>query len=128
MAADRRRSDEAATGFVLPDFFAVFKIQRQQPPARRGDEDAVADRVIYSSNVVGPVAAKSAIDPDTQEFSLEVLGQTVVINLITRFKETTFFDIDVNDVVVVSGYRNFDGSIRATFIEKINVFRMVIYG
>ena len=86
------------------------------------DESADADRVIYNSNVVGPVAAKSAINPDTQEFSLEVLGQTVVINLITQFISTSYVTVDVNDVVVVSGYRNFDGSIRATFIEKIDDF------
>jgi hypothetical protein len=87
------------------------------------DESAVADRVIYSSNVVGPVSAFLTVrDIDTKEFKLEVLGQTVAINLISLFKETSFFDIDVNDVVVVSGYRNFDGSIRATFIEKIGDF------
>jgi hypothetical protein len=87
------------------------------------DESGVADRVIYSSNVVGPVSAFLTVrDIDTKEFKLEVLGQTVVINLITLFKETSFFDIDLNDVVVVSGYRNFDGSIRATFIEKIDDF------
>ncbi len=88
----------------------------------KNDESAVADRVIYSSNVVGPVAAMSGIDPDTQEFSLEVLGQTVVVNLIAKFKGTSYDTIDVDDLVVVSGYRNFDGSIRATFIEKTGVF------
>ncbi len=87
------------------------------------DEDGVAERVIYSSNVVGPVSAFLTLrDFDTKEFELEVMGQSVVINLITLFKGTSFFDIDVNDVVVVSGYRNFDGSIRATFIEKIEDF------
>ena len=86
------------------------------------DERAVAERVIYNSNVVGPVAAKSAIDPDTQEFNLEVLGQTVVVNLITQFLNTSYSTVDLNDVLVVSGYRNFDGSIRATFIEKIDDF------
>ncbi|MCP4622868.1 MAG: hypothetical protein GY850_04990 [bacterium] len=86
------------------------------------DESAVADRVIYSSNVVGPVSVASGIDPDTKEIDLEVLGQTVVINLITQFKGTSYNDMDVDDVVVVSGYRNFDGSIRATFIEKTGDF------
>ena len=80
------------------------------------DESAVADRVIYSSNVVGPISTVSGIDPDTNEIALDVLGQTVVINLITQFKGTSYDTIDVDDVVVVSGYRNFDGSIRATFV------------
>ena len=86
------------------------------------DESAVADRVIYSSNVVGPISTVSGIDPDTNEIALDVLGQTVVINLITQFKGTSYDTIDVDDVVVVSGYRNFDGSIRATFIEKTRNF------
>ena len=86
------------------------------------DESAVADRVIYSSNVVGPISTVSGIDPDTNEIALDVLGQTVVINLITQFKGTSYDTIDVDDVVVVSGYRNFDGSIRATFIEKTGNF------
>jgi hypothetical protein len=87
------------------------------------DGSAVADRVTSSNNVVGPVSAfLTARDIDTKEYKLEILGQTVVINLITLFRETSFFDIDVEDVVVVSGYRNFDGSIRATFVEKIDDF------
>jgi len=86
------------------------------------DESAVADRVIYSSNVVGPISTVSGIDPDTNEIALDVLGQTVVINLITQFKGTSYDTIDVDDVVVVSGYRNFDGSIRATFVEKTGDF------
>ena len=86
------------------------------------DESAVADRVIYSSNVVGPISTISGIDPDTNEIALDVLGQTVVINLITQFKGTSYDTIDVDDVVVVSGYRNFDGSIRATFVEKTGDF------
>jgi hypothetical protein len=86
------------------------------------DGSVVADRVTYNSNVVGPVSAVSGIDSDTNEITIDVLGQTVVINLITQFKGTTYDTIDVDDVVVVSGYKNFDGSIRATFIEKTGDF------
>jgi len=86
------------------------------------DGRAVADRVIYSSEVVGPVTAVSGIDPDTQEIILEVLGQTVVINLITQFEGTSYGTIGVDDVVDVSGYGDFDGSIRATFVEKTGDF------
>ena len=90
------------------------------------DGRIVADRVIYSANVVGPVTSVSAIeiDPDTNESkrTITVLGQTVVVNFITIFKDTSFNDIAEDDVVEVSGYRDFDGSIRATFIEKTGTF------
>ena len=86
------------------------------------DDSAVADRVVYAGNVVGPVANRSAVDPDTGEIILEILGQTVVVNLITKFIGTAYDTVDVNDVIVVSGYRNFDGSVRATFIEKTDDF------
>ena len=80
--------------------------------------DVVADRVIYNSNVSGPVASVGDIDPVTNERTVTVLGQTVVVNFITIFKDTSFEDIAMDDVVTVSGYRDFDGSIRATFVEK----------
>ncbi len=90
------------------------------------DGRVVADRVIYSSNVSGPVTSVSGIeiDPDTNESkkTIAVLGQTVVVNFITIFEGTSFNDIAEDDVVEVSGYRNFDGSIRGTFIEKTGTF------
>jgi hypothetical protein len=53
-----------------------------------------------------------------------VLGQTVVVNVITRFKPDTFGfnNIVPNDVVAVSGYFDDTGAIRATFIEKTGGF------
>ena len=88
------------------------------------DESGVADRVIYSANVAGPVESVSGIDPDTNEKEIVVLGQIVVVNFITKFKPDTFgFDsIALNDVVEVSGYLDDTGAIRATFIEKTGVF------
>ena len=88
------------------------------------DESAVADRVIYSSNVAGPVTSVNGIDPITNEIEIVVLGQIVVVNFITKFKPDTFgFDsIALNDVVEVSGYLDDTGAIRATFIEKTGVF------
>ena len=45
------------------------------------DESFVADRVIYSANVIGPVEDISDIDATTKE--IVVLGQTVIVNVIT---------------------------------------------
>ena len=88
------------------------------------DGSAVADRVIYSANVAGPVESVSGTDPDTNEKEIVVLGQIVVVNFITKFKPDTFgFDsLALNDVVEVSGYLDDTGAIRATFIEKTGVF------
>jgi hypothetical protein len=83
-----------------------------------------ADRVVYSDNVVGPVASVGPVDPDTNEKEIEVLGQIVVVNFITKFQPDTFdfYSIAVNDVVEVSGYIDDTGAVRATFIEKTGVF------
>ena len=84
------------------------------------DGSHVADRVVYSANVIGPVESISDIDATTKE--IVVLGQTVIVNVITRFKETDFGGLFEDDVVAVSGYFDDNGIIRATFLEKTGVF------
>jgi hypothetical protein len=93
------------------------------------DESAVADRVMYCNNVLGPVESVGVTDPLTNEKEIVVMGQTVVVNFITEFKPDTygFDDIAVDDVVVVSGYRDVGGKIRATFIENITDPNITIY-
>ena len=82
------------------------------------DSDAVADQVFYKDNVRGPIESidLDPTDPTTKE--IVVLGQIVIINLITKFKETTFDTIAKDDVVEVSGYLDDRGAIRATFLGK----------
>jgi hypothetical protein len=80
------------------------------------DESFVADRVIFSANVIGPVENISDIDATTKE--IVVLGQLVIVNVITEFEETDFNTITEDDVVAVSGYFDDNGIIRATFLEK----------
>ena len=82
------------------------------------DSDAVADQVFYKDNVRGPIESIDIdpTDPTTKE--IVVLGQIVIINLITKFKETTFDAIAKDDVVEVSGYLDDTGAIRATFLGK----------
>ena len=82
----------------------------------------IADRVTYTNNVAGPVESISSIDATTKE--IVVLGQTVIINVITKFKPDSYgFDsIAPDDVVEVSGYFDNEGKIRATFIEKTGEF------
>ena len=81
------------------------------------DESTVADRVIYNDNVEGPVESITVVN--TTRKDIVVLGQTVIVNAVTAFKEgTTFDDIAVNDVVEVSGLFDDTGAIWATFLEK----------
>ena len=76
----------------------------------------VADRVTYNDNVEGPVESISDIDATTKE--IVVLGQTVIVNVVTELKGTTFADLAVDDVVEVSGFVDDTGTIWATFLEK----------
>jgi hypothetical protein len=76
----------------------------------------VADRVIYNDNVEGPVESITLVNATRKD--IVVLGQTAILNTVTVFKETTFDDIAVNDVVEVSGLPDDSGTIWATFLEK----------
>jgi hypothetical protein len=90
------------------------------------DSDAVADQVFYSDNVNGPVESVGDTDPITNEREIVVLGQTVIVNVITKFKETTFDTITIDDVVEVSGYLDDTGAIRATFVGKTGVITDIL--
>jgi hypothetical protein len=82
----------------------------------------VADRVTYNDNVEGPVESID-IDPiNPAKKDLVVLGQTVFVNVVTKFKGTTFDTLAVNDVVEVSGFVDNTGAIWATFLEETGVF------
>jgi len=81
---------------------------------------AVADRVIYNDNVRGPVESIHAIDATTKE--IVVLGQIVIINVVTKLKGTAFDTIAQNDLVEVSGLVDDTDAVRATFLEKTGEF------
>jgi hypothetical protein len=85
------------------------------------DISAVAVRVIYNDNVRGPVESID-IDATTNEIEIEVLGQIVIVNIITKLKGTSFDTIAQNDLVEVSGLVDDTGAIRVTFLEKIGEF------
>jgi cytochrome c-type biogenesis protein CcmE len=82
----------------------------------KDDGSFIADRVIYSANVVGPVESISDIDATTKE--IVVLGQTVIVNVVTLFEGTDFNALTEDDVVAVSGYFDDNQVIRATFLKK----------
>jgi hypothetical protein len=71
------------------------------------------------------VESINVIDPATRK-DIVVLGQTVIVNVVTEIKGTTFADLEVlalnNDVVEISGFVDDMGVIWATFLEKTGVF------
>ena len=110
--------DEIGVGDeIVLDNLDIGRVVTVEGTGNLDDISAVAVRVIYNDNVEGPVEDVSVIDGTTKE--IVVLGQTVIVNVITKFKETTFDTIAIDDVVEVSGYSDDTGAIRATFVEKI---------
>jgi hypothetical protein len=69
--------------------------------------------------VEGPVQSIDVIDPDSRK-DIVVLGQTVIVNVVTVFKGTSFDTLAVDDVIEVSGFVDDIGAIWATFLEKTN--------
>ena len=84
------------------------------------DNIVVADRVTYTDNVAGPVESIADINATNKE--IVVLGQSVVLNVLTQFKDTTFDNTAQDDLVAVSGLVDDTGAIRATFLGKTGVF------
>lgn len=84
------------------------------------EETAVADIVTYDDNAKGPVQA--IISDDAQVKEIVVMGQIVVLNALTKFKNTSFATIDRNDMVEVSGLYDEQGTIWASFLEKTGLY------
>ena len=109
--------DEIGVGDeVILDNLEIGMVVTVEGTGSEDDESVVADRVIYNDNVEGPVESITVVSATRKD--IVVLGQTVILNAVTVFKETTFDDIAVNDVVEVSGMSDDTGDIWATFLEK----------
>ena len=105
---------------VVRDQIDIGKIVIVEGRRITNPDTLVADRVIYSSTVQGPVERILDIDASTKE--IVVLGQNVIVNLITLLKDTTFDGIARNDMIEVSGFIDNTGTIWAAFIAKTGVF------
>jgi hypothetical protein len=103
----------------------IGRVVTVEGPGRENEIEAVASRVIYSNNVQGPVERISRFDRTTKE--LVVLGQSIIVNTLTKFKETSIDTITRNDVVEVSGFRDNTGAIWATFLERTGAFTPDIF-
>lgn len=81
-----------------------------------GDGTGVATRVDYDDAVEGPISAIDAVDANIKHLQIFNL-QVIVDAQSTQFKDTTFNQLAVDDVVEVSGFLNQDGDVVATLIE-----------
>ena len=91
----------------------VVRIEARYQP----DGKAEAERIVFTSNLKGPVQSITPIDSVVKIISM--LGQSVIVDDQTRFKNTSFNDIAVNNVLEVSGWPNADGEIRASYVRKV---------
>jgi hypothetical protein len=98
----------------------IGRIVRVTGSGSGDDYDAVANRVVCNNAVQGPVEDINDIDSTTKQ--IVVMGQSVIVNAVTKFKETAFDAIVLDDVVEVSGFVDDTGAIRATFLEKTGEF------
>jgi len=112
---------EVGTGdqFVL-EYLDVGKVVLVEGTGDMDDILAVADRVTYYDNVAGPVESIDDINATTK--LIVVLGQDVILNVLTVLKGIAFEDIAQNDLVAVSGLVDNTGVVRATFLEYTGEF------
>ncbi len=83
-----------------------------------------AMQVEYVETVKGPVQSI-----DVANNSFVALGQTIQITSTTEFDEVTFAALLVGDIVEVSGFRDVNKVIRATYVEKeVNVLTYQVTG
>jgi Domain of unknown function (DUF5666) len=76
-----------------------------------------ADRVFFSNNLKGAVESISGFDSFTKQ--AVILGQTVLMDDRTVFRNGTIASIAVGMVLEVSGYDDDSGTIVATYINKV---------
>ena len=76
-----------------------------------------ATRVMFTPNVKGPVTEITGIDYNTKR--IVVLGQTIITDDSTAFKNTTIGDLAFNNLIEVSGLVDVAGAIRATHVRKM---------
>lgn len=94
------------------DIGKVVRVEAEIPDGG----DRTATRIDYNDNVEGPVDSIAPIDADTA--LVAVMGQVVMVDPGTRFKNLTVSEIAVGNVLEVSGLVDEFGVIHATFIEK----------
>jgi hypothetical protein len=82
----------------------------------RTDGAGIAERIVFHNNLNGPITSIESFDSIAKK--VMVLGQVVIVDERTRFKNTNFDSIAVGNMLQVSGWPDVSGVIRATFVAK----------
>jgi len=99
------------------DELAVGMVVRLRVETENSVFTNIAREVIYDDEIEGPVGFVGPLVGTTK--TITVFGQEITIDETgTLFENTTFFDIEVDDVVEVSGFRVSPTQINATYVEE----------
>lgn len=101
---------------IAPSKLAVGQVVKVQGTINADGVTGTATQVTFSGDVNGPIASVTVIDANTKQ--IVVLGQTVIVDNTTQFKNMTFSDLAQGIVVEISGLANSGGDIHATYVEK----------
>jgi hypothetical protein len=101
---------------AVRDHLKIGMVVTAEGRGSANETDLVAERVIYHESLHGPVADIRSIDAVTKVVS--VLGQEVCINGVTKFQDTSFESLALDDVISVSGLFDDQGVIWATFLQR----------
>jgi hypothetical protein len=101
---------------VAPSHLALGQVVKVQGTINTDGVTGTAAQVTFSSDVNGPITSVTPVDATTVK--IVVLGQTVIVDNTTQFKNLTFNSLATGIVVEVSGLANSGGDIHATFVEK----------
>jgi hypothetical protein len=75
--------------FVLANL-DIGRVVTVEGTVSQDGQSVQANRVVYSDNVAGPVTSVGVPDPVDNDMEIEVMGQIVVVNFVTRFKPDTY--------------------------------------
>jgi hypothetical protein len=99
------------------DKLAVGMVVRLRVETENGVLTNTALEVVYDDEIEGPVGSVGGLVGTTK--TITVFGQEITIDETgTLFEDTKFFDIEVDDVVEVSGFRVSPTQINATYVEE----------
>lgn len=113
--------EEIGTGdTVIDNNLDIGRVVTVQGMTDDSEDGGKAEKVIYRSDVKGPVSQVDDSDPDT--LVLTVMGQTVMVNYLTHLKNTDLQGILPGMVVEVSGFYDDEGIVWATFLEDTGTF------
>lgn len=101
---------------VAPNNLAVGQVVKVQGTINADGTTGAATQVTFSGDVNGPISNVTDIDANTKQ--IVVLGQTVIVDNTTQFKNLNLSGLTQGIVVEVSGLANSGGDIHATYVEK----------